>query len=136
MIDKAQAAGSVRLFSVRHEFPMEWAQFIRADNTEAEMTLEIREEHFLYWSKGWLGTVKSVDIFARDDQNSKGFSSPTHTGTGELITYGQEGTKNTPVTLQALTDISLPPQRFIFRIILDFENNSMEDLWLALTWGK
>ena len=26
-IDEAQAAGSVRLFSVRHEFPTEWAKF-------------------------------------------------------------------------------------------------------------
>lgn len=70
MIDEAQAAGSVRLFSVRHEFPTEWAKFIRADNIEAIMTLEIREEHFPYWSKGSPKTVKSVDIFARDDQNS------------------------------------------------------------------
>ncbi|MCE8429086.1 MAG: hypothetical protein J5U19_11935 [Candidatus Methanoperedens sp.] len=77
-----------------------------------------------------------MDIFARDDQNSKGFSSPTHTGTGELITYKTDGTKKPPVPISALTDISLPKERFILKIILDFENNSMEDLWLALTWGK
>jgi hypothetical protein len=126
----------VRLFSLRHEFPTEWAKFIRADNTEAKITLEIREEHFPYWSKGWLGTIKSVDIFARDDQNSKGFSFPTHTGSGELITYNLDGTKKPAVPLQALTDIRLPPERFTLKIILDFENKSMEDLWLALAWGK
>ncbi len=46
---------------------------LKNNNTKAIMTLEIREEHFPYWSKGWLGTIKRVDIFARDDQNSKGF---------------------------------------------------------------
>jgi Tc toxin complex TcA C-terminal TcB-binding domain len=138
MIDEAKASGSVRLFSVRHEFPMEWAKFIRADNAEAIMELEIREEHFPFWSKGWLGTVKRVDIFASDDQNSKGFSSPTHTGTGKLITYEPDGTKKPAMPLQALTDISLPksPERFILKIRLDFDNNLMEELWLAKTWGK
>jgi hypothetical protein len=77
-----------------------------------------------------------VDIFARDDQNSKGFSSPTHTGTGELITYQPDGTKKPPMPLTALTDISLPQERFTLKIILDFEEKSMEDVWLALTWGK
>ena len=61
------------------------------------MTLEIGEEHFPYWSKGSPKTVKNVDIFARDDQNSKGFSSPTHTGTGELIICKSDGTKKPPM---------------------------------------
>lgn len=52
MIDEAKAAGSVRLFSVRHEFPTEWPGFIKSDSTEAKITSEIREEHFPYWSKG------------------------------------------------------------------------------------
>jgi hypothetical protein len=113
-------------------------QFIRADNTEALMTLEIREEHFPYWSKGSLKTVKQVDVFARDDTNSKGFSSPTHTVTGELITYESDGTKKNSQNLTVLTDIALPkpPERFSLKIILDFEDKSMEDLWLALAWGK
>ncbi|CAG0995198.1 MAG: hypothetical protein OIN86_12715 [Candidatus Methanoperedens sp.] len=55
------------------------------------MTLKIREEHFPYWSKGSSKTVKQVDVFSRDDTNSKGFSSSTHTGTGELITYKTNG---------------------------------------------
>jgi hypothetical protein len=135
MIDDAQAAGSVRLFLVRHEFPTEWARFIKSDNTEAIMTLEIREEHFPYWSMGSSKTIKSVDIFARDDINSKGFSHLDPAGTGELITYGSDGKKRTD-SLKALTDIRLLLERFTLKIILDFENSSMEDLWSALTWGK
>lgn len=49
-IDAAQTVGSVRLFSLRHEFPTEWAKFkgikIGGAITDAELTLDIREEHF------------------------------------------------------------------------------------------
>ncbi|HUV81485.1 MAG TPA: insecticidal toxin protein, partial [archaeon] len=137
-IEEAQASGSVRLFSMRHEFPTEWAEFIKPDNTEKEMTLEIREEHFPYWSIGRLETVKSVEIFGRDDKNSKGIISLNpKASASELTTYALDGTKET-VSLTELKNISLPkpPVRFILKIILDFDNNSMEDLWLALTWGK
>jgi hypothetical protein len=62
MIDEAQAAGSVRLFSVRHEFPMDWAKFkrveIKGEKKTAELKLTLGEEHYPFWSKGRLGELK------------------------------------------------------------------------------
>ncbi len=48
-ITEGQAAGSVRRFSVRHEFPTAWAAFRRASapggaNPRAALTLELRPE--------------------------------------------------------------------------------------------
>jgi hypothetical protein len=59
MIDEAQAAGSVRLFSVRHEFPMDWAKFkrveIKGEKKTAELKLTLGDP---FWSKGRLGELK------------------------------------------------------------------------------
>ena len=77
-IDEAQAAGSVRLFSIRHEFPTEWAKFQSAqlrDPTHpdapetAELTLNLREEHYPFWSQGRLEEVKRVDLLAHSSKH-------------------------------------------------------------------
>jgi Tc toxin complex TcA C-terminal TcB-binding domain len=79
-IDEAQAAGSVRLFSIRHEFPTEWAKFQSAqlrDPTHpdapetAELTLNLREEHYPFWSRGRLQAmkVKRVDLLVHSSKH-------------------------------------------------------------------
>jgi len=55
--------GRVRLFSLRHEFPSEWAAFKSADGGEAPLTLTLRPEHFPYWAGGQV-EVENVDLFA------------------------------------------------------------------------
>jgi hypothetical protein len=64
----ARALGSVRLFSLRQEFPGEWARF-RAQpasaQARAELAITLRPEHFPYWSQGRLGPVQRVDVLVR-----------------------------------------------------------------------
>lgn len=105
-IGDAQAAGSVRLFSVRHEFPTEWARFKRASAQPAELTLEFREEHFPYWSKGRLEAIRQVEVMTTADN---GIVLLQPKVSGDLI-------------------IGKP---FTF----SFDDNTVDDLWLALTWG-
>src|SRR5262249_12328612 len=75
-IEAGAAAGSVRLFSVRHEFPTAWAAFKRAAapggaNPRAALTLTLKEEHYPFWSAGRLvGQLLRVDLFARTPKNS------------------------------------------------------------------
>ncbi|MGH9960057.1 MAG: hypothetical protein ACREBC_23530 [Pyrinomonadaceae bacterium] len=68
-IEEAQATGSVRLFSMRHEFPTEWAKFksvkIEGATEVAELTLNLREEHYPFWSRGRLEAIKRVNLFAK-----------------------------------------------------------------------
>jgi hypothetical protein len=55
LIDAAKAAGSVRLFSIRHEFPTEWAAFKATEIDQqhpAELRIELRRDHFPIWSTG------------------------------------------------------------------------------------
>lgn len=133
-IDEAQAIGSVRLFSVRHEFPTEWAKFksvkINGATKIAELTLNLRQEHYPFWSQGRLEAVKRVDLFGKT------------TKSGVEVTYKADNQEN-KITLDAslgnlrmgkLKDTPLPLP--IGKFSLHVTDNSMEDLWLALAWGK
>jgi hypothetical protein len=64
-IETARAAGSVRLFSIRHEFPTEWAKFKSASlGTIAELKLKLRNEHYPFWSRGRLDKIKRMEMLA------------------------------------------------------------------------
>jgi hypothetical protein len=65
LIAEAQAIGSVRLFSVRQEFPAEWAKFLSqtpAAGQRYELTLEFRREHYPFWGQSRLNGVTRVDM--------------------------------------------------------------------------
>ena len=57
-IGSGKTTGSVRLFSMRHEFPSDWAKLkaatIAPPGALAPLTLTIRPEDYPYWSQGRL----------------------------------------------------------------------------------
>lgn len=143
-INKAQTIGSVRLFSVRHEFPSEWAKFqsvtINAATPTAELSLVLRTEHYPFWAQGIVGSapVKAVQLFAEmatsatqvgvSDKNGQTDTTIVRNPLlGNLLTGKLANINQLPA---AVTDATHPP------LTLEFDNNSMNDLWIALTWGK
>jgi hypothetical protein len=70
LIQKAQTVGSICLFSVRHDFPSQWAKFvsttISATTPSAELELALVPELYPFWSQGIVGSnpVKAVAFFA------------------------------------------------------------------------
>ena len=132
-IADAQAVGSVRLFSIRHDFPSEWARFkhvqLSGPTTLAELSLTFRVEHYPFWSQGLLHAIKHIGIFAQTT-NSVSINDKAD-GTGNKDTFVLDQTMN----LQAgsLTQIPLPAP--IGKCTLYLNNNAMEDLWLAVSWG-
>jgi hypothetical protein len=144
-IEEAQAAGSVRLFSMRHEFPTEWAKFKNATvdlsaepNILAGLTLNLRDEHYPFWSKDEDNNpldLKRVDIFAKPTEDTETtievFDNSNATGNTDSL---DKDTSLNDVRVGKLTNITLPAATGEFTLY--FTDNSMEDLWLALTWGK
>lgn len=138
-IEKATAAGSMRLFSIRHDFSTDWAKFksvkIGGAITDATLTFEIREEHFPYWSKGRLETIKQIYFYTK---NSTGIIAQNPSSIEvEVITHKPDDTITKEI-LAAPTNIALPkpPDKFTLKLKVRFSANSMEELWLAMTWGK
>ncbi|HLG61746.1 MAG TPA: hypothetical protein VKY19_07420 [Ktedonosporobacter sp.] len=133
-IESAQAVGSVRLFSIRHEFPTEWARFknvqLGGATGFAELSLTLRPEHYPFWSQGILNVLKEMDCFAQTASAVNINDKPDGTGNKDALSLDR--TLNLQVG--KLANIPLPTPLGKFTLYLD--NNAMNDLWLAVTWGK
>jgi hypothetical protein len=149
LIKKAKTVGSVRLLSVRHEFPSQWAKFksvtISTSATPtAELQLILEPKLFPFWSHAISPapvTIKGVEFFVEMpsgdttitvDMNDKADKSGNKDSLVKNPLLGNllSGALNKIATPSAVTDATHPA------LTLHFDNNSMENLWLAITWGK
>lgn len=142
LIDDGKAAGSVRLCSVRHKFPTEWAKFqgqTPGDNQRFELTLNLCTEHYPFWSQARLNGVAPMDILARSLQ------APVP-GNMDIFENADmnDGTKKDTLTKDAapgnllvgkLTNIALPI-RPVGEFKLFFNDRALDDLWTVVTWGR
>jgi hypothetical protein len=137
-IKTGQAAGSVRLFSVRHEFPTEWAKFKSAEGVSAanpvKLVLQFRPEHYPFWSQGKLQKVPRVDVFVRPSAGQNNIDI--------FIGAGDDSTKITVSTpIGKLKTAQLDPEKMRFQspistIELIFSDKRVDDLWLAVRWAS
>ena len=146
-INKAQTVGSVCLFSVRHDFPSQWAKFrsaaIGGATPTAELSLTLTEELYPFWSQGIVGTapVKGVEFFAElapgdnttsihmNDKADQSGNSDT-LALNPLMVGMLSGTFTKIRLPAAITGGAQGP------LTVFFDDNSMDDLWIAITWGK
>ncbi len=145
--DAAQAAGSVRLFSVRHEFPTEWAKLqsqTPGANQRYQLTLNLRDEHYPFWSQGRLESVTRVDILARSTKDPV----PASLGVFDQVNDQPAAAKKDTLAKDAAlgnllvgkltggaTGIALPVKP-VGELKLFFNANAMSDLWIAVTWSS
>lgn len=147
LIQKAQTIGSIRLFSVRHDFPSQWAKFtstsISAANPSAELQLTLVPELYPFWSQGIVGSssLKAVAFYAEmaagsatttvnmNDKADLSGNSDTMSA-DPLLNNLLTGSLNKIALPPAITDTTHPP------LTLYMDNNSMADLWIAITWGR
>ncbi len=146
LIKNAQGPGNVRLFSVRHEFPSEWARFQNqkpVNDTPFELVLNLREEHYPFWSQNFLERVERVDILARS----------TETNLGNIeIADNADPTKKDLLTEEAslgnllvgkLSKIPLPAKPVTvegdphwLRLFVNVSDvKTISDLWVGVRWG-
>ena len=140
-IEAAQAIGSVRLFSVRHEFPTEWARFqaqIPEEDHRFELALNLREEHYPFWSQGRLKSVRRVDILARSTRASipgsldifQNGDTANNTKLGTLAKVAALGN-----LLRGPLTVGLPTTP-VAPLKLYFDDRMMSEVWIAVTWGN
>lgn len=135
LIEQAQAAGSVRLLSIRHDFTAAWVKLrsavLTTTNRFAELTLELGAEHYPFWSGGRLEALKAVELFASTGKNVIEINQAAD-GSGKKDSISKNATYG-ELRSGKLVHIPLPPPTGKLTLYLD--DNAMEDLWIALTWG-
>jgi hypothetical protein len=141
-IEAAQAAGSVRLFSVRHEFPSEWAKFqgqTPGVNQRFELALNLRPEHYPFWSQGRLNSVLRVDLLARSTKDPVPgsldvFAKPAQNDATTSARLAKDAALDN-LLVGKLSQISLPPSK-VSEVKFFLEDREIGDLWVAVTWGQ
>ena len=144
-IQNAATVGSVRIFSLRHEFPSEWAKFkgaaITAAAPVAPLSFNLLPQHFPFWAaKLGLSGVRGVQFFAEmTNANPVNF----YDGTA-IATAKKDALASNPalgLMTGSLMNIALPtvvdpanPPATPYTIYGD--NNGMKDMWMAVTWPK
>jgi hypothetical protein len=138
LIKAGEAAGSTRLFSVRHEFPAEWHRFktqTPLPGQRHELALTLKAEHYPFWAQGRLknASVTRVDLLVRSEngqgqiivssnpQDSNGLTLKKDTSLGNLL-------------VGKLDKIRLPKQP-VGSLTLYFDDAQLSDLWIAVTWS-
>lgn len=143
LITEAQAAGSVRLFSVRHEFPTEWAKFqsqASVPGQRFELTLNLQEEYYPFWSRGRLNSVTRVDILARSTVTPIPGSmdvadkADKNDGTAEKDSLVKDAALGN-LLVGKLANVGLPAKP-VGELKLFLDAKAMSDLWIAVTWGE
>ncbi|MFY9983760.1 MAG: hypothetical protein WAK31_03335 [Chthoniobacterales bacterium] len=142
-IANAQTVGSVRLFSIRHEFPGEWAKFrsvtIGGTTVTAGLSLNLLPQHYPFWAQPLLGpsSIKQIQFLGEmTDGTSSGHIYANAAGTGasdSLAANPVYGNLLVGTLKNAIAPWPPPPTG---SINLYFDHNLMKDLWLAITWGK
>lgn len=139
LAEVAQAPGSVRLFSVRHEFPAAWANLQSqqpSDTKRFELVLRFKDEHYPFWSRDRLKRVERVEILAR---------SRTEDPLPPIVEVFQTGSTNSNTPKGKLVaDNNLHrgilsdglPAAPVGDWSLYFNTKSMSDMWIALTWNS
>jgi hypothetical protein len=142
LIASGQAVGSMRLFSVRHEFPAEWARFttqVPPANQRYELKLILRPEHYPFWSQGRVKTVMGVDVLAR----STTAPIPGSVNMAAKADKNDVAAKPDPLTkdmnqgsllVGKFKEIPLPAPEGDLTLFVD--DNSFSDFWIGLTWGE
>ncbi|WP_127493668.1 Tc toxin subunit A-related protein [Paenibacillus glycanilyticus] len=139
LAEVAQAPGSVRLFSVRHEFPVAWANLQSqqpSDTKRFELEIRFKDEHYPFWSRDRHKRIERVEILAR---------SKTENPLPPIVEVFENGSKNTDKKKGMLV-----AEGSLYRGILSdglpaapvgdwslyFNTKSMSDMWIALTWSS
>jgi hypothetical protein len=142
LIDTASAAGSVRLFSMRHDFPTQWAKFTSLTpgaNQRYELALTLRPEHYPFWSQGRLDRVVRIDLLAQSFDEP----APVTITVADRPDKTDAGTQKDTLTkdpalndllVGKLTNVALPA-RPTDELKLYFEDAKLGDLWIAVTWS-
>ncbi|MBX6421972.1 hypothetical protein [Thermosulfurimonas sp. F29] len=133
-IQEGTAPGCTRLFDIRHEFPSEWARFISPQsktNGCYELSLNLKEEHYPFWSKGKLGSVKRAYMIAKMEENDQITIYPN-----DSCTEGDNLEKDPSLGKLLIGELDkVKPESPLGEWKVYFSTNRLEDLWILIGWS-
>lgn len=141
-LKEASAEGFVSLFSIRHEFPTEWAQFtgkvLDVANPTAGLSIALKLEHFPFWAKDVIKKIAAIEILAKGANDGATIYLNANREAGQTL---EQDPRFGDLSEKKLSSDYFPALRngqnnWPMNINLFFDNNQIDDLWLAVTWSS
>jgi len=146
LADAAKGVGSTRLFSVRQEFPTEWARFHGQPADPAQrfgLTVKLLPEHYPFWAQNALHVVAGIQLLGRSTKRPV----PASVDVFDVADKNDPAAKRDTLTKDAplgnllvgkfsggAAGLALP-QSPIGELKLFVEDRALDDLWIALQWS-
>lgn len=131
----AASVANTRLFSVRGDFPTEWAR-LRAQTPPAggrrTLTVTLREAHYPFWSTGRLSRVTGVRLFAHQTRPTLTVFDGTGAGARQDVLARDPGLGN--LVTGRLTNVK-PAAAPVGEFTVHLESADFDDLWFAVDWA-
>jgi hypothetical protein len=137
MIADAGTVGSTRVLSLRRDFPTGWAAFTAAQlpaGGTAPLSFTLREEHYPYWTAAASVELRRVEMFAKPGDATTVAVSADAAGTQQVLELSDAAAPEG--LLYGKVPAGQPPLPAIGAVTWYFDDNTMNDLWLVLTWGE
>ena len=140
-LEIGEAIGSTRLFSLRHEFPSEWAKFqaqAPAAGDRFELSLSLRDEHYPFWSRGILKKVEAIQVLAQLDAAPASldlFDKKNNSGGAAKKDTLVKDTAMGNLLVGKFSNIALPEEP-VADLKLYLTTKQVADLWLAVQWSS
>lgn len=146
LADAGAAVGATRLFSVRQEFPTEWAKFQGSPADPAKrfgLAINLREEHYPFWSQNKLNAVVGIQLLARSGKAPAAVTLEVFEVAEKAAPAPKKDTLSKDASLGNLLvgrftggAAGLPlPAKPVGELKLFYDDRALDDLWLALQWS-
>jgi len=144
LIGDASAAGSVRLLSMRHDFPDTWARFTGSPPSATDrlrLTVPLSPQLYPFWSRNALGSVRELELLAQPSpgapagKHDKVFKQPDRNDATVAATLASDPALGN-LLRGRFADADLPASPDSGSVELFFDGNDFDDLWIAITWGS
>jgi len=143
LIKRLQDAAPVKVFSIRHDFPTEWAQFKTTQaniSQRCELKISLKAIHFPFWAAPFLaqsepGSTIHIDSGSTSVMNLYKASSPPTGSTVEAKDIVQVPTAEEKYHSGALAEAGPVATLGDWVVYFDAsDRNQINDLWLSMRW--
>ena len=121
MVAEVGTSGLGLLFSLRHDFPTEWAAFVNS-TTNAPFTATLRKDYFPYFTQGKSITIAGLDLYGQDVTKHHAVGDPaaaTNALSGQAAQFTLIAEPDEPGPTQVLTRTASTQVFLIVRYHLD-----------------
>ncbi|MBX9243733.1 toxin [Actinotalea ferrariae] len=128
-----QGRGLARLFSMRLEFPTQWARFVATTEGRAALAVTLRDVHLPYWAQHHGLGPTDVTLLARGPAGAdvvRVFAGPEASAADDTLTRDED----LGLFVGHLDRVPLPPATGEY--VLHLDAGQVTDLWMVVTYAS